>query len=336
MCEKDEDFGMLVGFYDDYRSIKGPILLSFSKQVGKVFPKKCFVYYIVESEDDYVVSILDMVDNVPYIYGGELQFCPDKRYHTQAEWSFIINNQAFVKDTGMIIPFPKENRFDEPFFLKFGPLTEKIFHLMKFIEFNQDSQQIESRTLANEINEITEYVDSLNIQDIINTYVVGSWGLYKCIPGKDNYYCYGNYKRIDTEDSYIKSLFPLEDNLDYYNTDIQGEEEQNFQEFDTIEADKDKEIALQNYSRSEHFAFLLKEFFEERNQICVEVRQKKVLLKYVYFTPVGICNFSHLKYKEYIKGYNEGGQYKRPLFLNIDFIDLISKYDADRDKWMWE
>ena len=116
MCEKDEDFGILVGFYDDYRSIKGPILLSFSKQVGKVFPKKCFVYYIVESEDDYVVSILDMVDNVPYIYGGELQFCPDKRYHTQAEWSFIINNQAFVKDTGMIIPFPKENRFDEPFF----------------------------------------------------------------------------------------------------------------------------------------------------------------------------------------------------------------------------
>ena len=142
MCEKDEDFGILVGFYDDYRSIKGPILLSFSKQVGKVFPKKCFVYYIVESEDDYVVSILDMVDNVPYIYGGELQFCPDKRYHTQAEWSFIINNQAFVKDTGMIIPFPKENRFDEPFFLKFGPLTEKIFHLMKFIEFNHDSQQI--------------------------------------------------------------------------------------------------------------------------------------------------------------------------------------------------
>ena len=68
MCEKDEDFGMLVGFYDDYRSIKGPILLSFSKQVGKVFPKKCFVYYIVESEDDFVVSILDMVDNVPYIY----------------------------------------------------------------------------------------------------------------------------------------------------------------------------------------------------------------------------------------------------------------------------
>ena len=50
MCEKDEDFGILVGFYDDYRSIKGPILLSFSKQVGKVFPKKCFVYYIVESE----------------------------------------------------------------------------------------------------------------------------------------------------------------------------------------------------------------------------------------------------------------------------------------------
>lgn len=44
-----------------------------------------------------------------------------------------------------------------------------------------------------------------------------------------------------------------------------------------------------------------------------------------------VGNFS----KEYIKGYNEGGQYKRPLFLNIDFIDLISKYDADRDKWMW-
>lgn len=335
VCEKKLEFGILVGYYDDYRSIKGPVLLSFNKQIGEVYPKECLAYYIVKSENDNLVSVLGLVDEVPYVTGGEFQIRSDKRYHTDTEWEFITKGTAFVRDICGYFPKDISNDRKDMYFYKFGPLTQIVYKQYIYIKSNCEKQNVAPHILARKIEEITEYVDSLNIQDILNTYIVGSWGMYKRIPGKDNYYCYGSYKRIDTDDQYIRSLLPLEDNTDYYNTDIQGDEEQDFQKSDEQEANKNRDIAKQKYSKADHIAYYINEFYDEIKQLSLGIRQKKILLKYIFYTPIGVCNFSMQEYKQHIKEYNEGGYKRHPLFLNKDFIELLSKYDADNDSWMW-
>lgn len=316
MCYEKEKYGILVGHIETSSDISHPLFLRFEKEFGQVFKLNSYVYYLINDVDEYTAIVIDDIDNLPNISSGHnLYIRSDKQYHYDEDWDLIKRKKNFFKKESLYLFNVNEAKDCSIFPL--SKLSKIVYQLILSIKRLEAAKPKDLQSTVSKIDEIESYIDSLNISDIINTYEVGSWGMYNRVVDKDNYYCYGNYKRIKTDDGYIKSLIPLEDNTDYYNTDVQGDDEQDFSETNEIEAEENKAKALQRYNRKEHVAYFLNQYFRELEQESFSLRTKKMAITDIFSVAIGIGYFFHRDAKEFIKQYNSG-----KVIINLTKLDL--------------
>lgn len=116
--------------------------------------------------------------------------------------------------------------------------------------------------VAEKLDQIIQYIDGININSVFNSYHVEKSGQYVRRVGRDDHYHYQIYKKLDTSDEYLRSLFDLKDEDDYYACNTQGEDEVNMKnepQYNKIKwaiADAERK-----YTRTRHIAYYIQKLF---------------------------------------------------------------------------
>lgn len=299
-----------------------PFLFLFDKSNNKDLSRNSLVYYKIENVEESIASVIDSVNDVPHAYGGNLGYRADRKIHNDKEWELIKQNSMFYKDDKIWIPKSISKGNTEYSNISLSRISQVIFKTHFATMRLNHELNIDVSLIANKIVEF-----EINIDAILSTYVVASWGYYKRVVGKDNYYCYGNYKRIDSDDKYIRSLLPLEEKSDYYNTDIQTDEEQDFANYDNVEAERNIKLAKHKYSKKEHLALLINEYYLELQKKKVSLSMYKLIFDEFFSLSIGAGCLIGIDVKTFIKEYNNG-LIRNLRKRNLVFIQsLIHKID---------
>lgn len=317
--------GILIGHLNNGEGICTALFFRFYKPDNINLTRKCLVYYTFENEEDYIVSVIDAVDHLPHAYGGSFDCRADGNYHYDKEWELIKQKSIFYKDKKIWMPKTNSKLKYEYSNISLSKISQIIFDTHFAIKRLNDKLNIDISRLANKIVEIENYIDSINLDAILSTYEVASWGFYKREVGKDNFYCYGNYKRIDSDDNYIRSLLPLEEKSDYYNKDIQTDEEQDFTNYDNLEAERNIKLAKHKYSKKEHLAFLLNEYYSERQETKVSLIIYKIVFRELFSLSMVDSYLLYKDKKAFVKKYNNGLYPQKIKYVYLQ--SLIDRYN---------
>lgn len=299
---------ILIGHLKNSDNIITIHLFRFYISFYKKLSRGSLVFYIIDDVEESIAIVMGVVDKVPSGYGGSMDFRSDGKYHFKNEWELIKQNLFYYYNNKLWIPTKSSEGKIEYSFLSLSDLSQKIFDIHLIIKRLNDDLKIDFSSIVNKIEEFEDYVDSLDIDAILSTYEVASWGIYKRVVGKDNYYCYGNYKRIDSVDKYIRSLLPIEDYSGYYNTDIQTDKEQDFNKNDNQEAERNISIAKNNYSKKDHVAFLMNDYYLELQKKKVSLSIYKLIFDeiFFFFLPIDKRYIFEKDKRDFVKKYNEG------------------------------
>lgn len=310
--------GILIGHQKNGDNTISIHLFRFYKFFYKDLRYRSLVYYIIDDIEKSIAIVMGEVDKIPSGYGGSMDLRSDGKYHFKNEWELIKQNLFYYYNNKLWIPTKTSEGKIEYSFYSLSDLCQKIYDIHFSIRKLNDDLKIDFSSIVKKIEEFEDYVDSLDIDAILRTYKVGSWGFYKRVVGKDNYYCYGNYKRIDSEDNYIRSLLPIEDNSGYYNTDIQTEEEQDFDKIDNQEAERNISIAKHNYSKKDHVAFLMNDYYLELQKKKVAFSIYKLIFDefFFFFIPIEVRYIYEKDKRGFVEKYNKG------LISNLRKIDI--------------
>lgn len=117
--------------------------------------------------------------------------------------------------------------------------------------------------ITDSISSIIDYVTKYDFNEVAETYKVIENGYFLYHAGKDDSFNIDRKKFIDTEDEYVKSLFPLDEERTYYGCCGQGTDEDywGLLRDDLINEAIDK--ANNVYTKSKHYTYFIIKFFKD-------------------------------------------------------------------------
>lgn len=112
------------------------------------------------------------------------------------------------------------------------------------------------------LNRISNYVQSLDIQNILLAFSVHDAGRFQCRPGRDDHYIYTKYAQCALKDKYLQQLTKLKNEVTgYYN--CLGRDEDDFDQINNEDTENLRNEIAQKYNAGEHLIYLLSEFICE-------------------------------------------------------------------------
>lgn len=117
---------------------------------------------------------------------------------------------------------------------------------------------------AIKLDQIFQYIDGLDIDKVFNSYFIEKSGQYVRRVGRDDHYHYQVHKRLDSTDEYLRSLFDLKDEDDYYACNSQGEEEADIKNEPQYNSIKWAIVdAHRKYTKTRHIAYYIQQVFAD-------------------------------------------------------------------------
>jgi len=134
-----------------------------------------------------------------------------------------------------------------------------VFLALNEIEFETFPSYKEMEDIFHKIH---AYVANFDIEKELKTYNVIQSAWFKCRPGRDDQYFMKEERSIESTDSYIRSLLPLCNKLDYYSCCGRDSDEIDFIKRNEAQIKEDKINAIKQYSKSNHINYLVHEYYE--------------------------------------------------------------------------
>lgn len=304
--KQNEDFGILIGhilegFNKEYYST--PKLFYFKKHNHTTYKEGDFVLYEISDLENYEVLVYEHIENILYSEDQSRERRSDGLYHSNDEWNFFQQGVAFVHNSGhghlsAYVPKSITELKNEFIYSPLYSIELETFYSLRLIKELVPHLNPSLDDVVTKLEEIWNQVNRCNIIEVLNTYNVRKWGYYKRIVGKDDYFCFGTDRTIDSEDSYINSIVPLKSESDTYD-----DYDKDFNYTDEEETSKNKELALKQYSTKKHKAFLIKEYFDNITQDNLQYKglQDSITNSYSLGQKK---SFDYYDYKEVINEYN--------------------------------
>lgn len=137
--------------------------------------------------------------------------------------------------------------------------------------------------VAEKLDQIFQYIDGIDINSVFNSYYVEKSGQYVRRVGRDNHYHYQIYKKLDSSDEYLRSLFDLKDVDDYYTCNSQGEDEVNIKNEPQYNEIKWAIVdAERKYTRPRHIAYYIQKLFADFDKQEIRFNNLKKNLQKLY------------------------------------------------------
>lgn len=137
--------------------------------------------------------------------------------------------------------------------------------------------------VAVKLDQIFQYIDGIDINKVFNTYFIEKSGQYVRRVGRDDHYHYQVHKSLDTTDEYLKSLFDLKDEDDYYACNSQGEEEADIKNEPQYNSIKWAIVdAHRKYTKTRHIAYYIQQTFADFEKRKIRYSNLKKSLQKLY------------------------------------------------------
>ena len=331
-CEINDNYGLIFGFRkapygDSKQKATEHKIFYFEKDVDFKIEKNTLVSYLSYDYNKFspkaerVYPIEELISH--HDSGGILR--EDGDYHDDETWKLINEEKPFIDyyDRDCIIYYPTieddicyiwEGLWGVGMYWNIEGYIYKMYDTIKNINYKGWPSLKETNE---KISELKNYIDSVNANDIIDTYEVRKIEWHQSRPRKDyDYFITDIISSIDSDDKYFHFLLPLVndrgfiefppgDIYKYKNGDYILEEETNTA----------KDEARLEYSKENHLAYLIRDYFGEANE------------KELYLTRL----YKDIYYQFDVEKANEVLDKFRGKIDNIRFRILLDKYNECKE-----
>ncbi len=271
-----ETFGVLIGFFGDK-------IYYFDKAAEFGIPQYHLVSFIVDANDPNKAIYVTDIDKYEIVSHENNCFLkPDGLYCDPEEWKAMQRGIPFIGISRHLscLYLPAQQGYTDLYFEKIlnDTYLEAInLHLIsKALSFIPNLEVID---IKNKIISLNKYLEDLDYKSIINTYRVIEDGYFQRRVGRDDHFNMTTTRTVESNDSYIKSLLPIGEQIDYYET---NSEEKNYHYIDEDATNLEKEEAINKYDKDEHLAYLLKEYIDGHYEVAQTVSEFDIRLKQLF------------------------------------------------------
>lgn len=288
-CNIGDSFG-IVGYNQEY--VKNTWLYFFQKQDSTNYKRNTIVTFIKDSYEEkqpYEVTCVCPIDNYTILHIDERgqKISRKKRkdgcYHCDLEWNHLIKGIPFIitDESWVTARFPIINDTEKSIyhlkssFLGYHYLDNIDSSGKRRIPVNLLSCYIESKELyligtssffeyvSNELEKIKEYIMNFSLNDNLNLYFAGTEGYFKDYPGRDDSFFIIKYWYSFCKDSYLNQLTNLHEEMNYYNCQGRGKDEEDYDVINQEETDQMRKEIKEKYNRDEHYSFLINKLLSD-------------------------------------------------------------------------
>lgn len=314
-CRENEKFGVVLGCVNSEirwhnSTYSYPVLYYFSKDLKQEIPALTPVSFFIQKFHGFeAFDVKSLYSYKVCDRDGDTKLRSDGYYYTDAVWkamnskdcyiahSYHGNNTLYVpilklvgklryyRGERMCTIFPSDKNasivcFDVVMNAEENSLINCFLQLLEIGNVAYPSVE----EIGQQLKEISNRVESCDVTSVLDTYEVGTCGYYQCRPGRDDHFHIVKYWRLGKDDAYIKSLLPIKEESTYYSCCGRGTDEQDYQVVDIDATNNYKNKALSMYSKENHIAYLLKDFFmgkiESVNKYNAIIQKMKDLMHY--------------------------------------------------------
>ena len=262
-------YGMILGYNNSIEYVRGgyPEMFLFRKRKTLKFEKLSFVTYVKDANKPNIafhVKTLSSYDFVNGDTGRKEKF--NGIYWDEAALKHILANQNYIEvGTVDCIYFSIGDKDNESIeFIKSIIQGEEhfLFRMYRHLKKLDYDGFPSIKQVTSKIESLKKYVEEFDLCKALSSYVVGEEAHFTHgAPGKDDMYSRTKYKRIDTDDLYIRSIVPLQEDFDYYSCVGRGKDEIDYNTINKDLTQRYKATAIRKYSKLNHFSFLLHDFY---------------------------------------------------------------------------
>lgn len=298
-CNYNQNYGLLLGFrkapHVPYqKTIIEHKIFYFEKDLGLVYKQNTLVSYLSCDYDnfspkaEYVLPLTDLIVH----HDRRSKLREDRALHDDETWRLINEGKPFINysdDRDCIVCYPIIDG-DICYLYEglwgIGLCWDVEAYIYKMYNEIQKLHYTEWPSLEQtivKINELKNYVESINAEEIINTYTITKSEKYITRPGKDfNYYVISKNYNLHTDDKYLQFLLPSKSDLIEQEevTSLHGYNEGVFPLIEETETAQEKAKSI--YSKEKHFAYLLRDYFmnEKEKELTVKTLNKEIYYKF--------------------------------------------------------
>ena len=300
-CNYNEKYGLLLGFRkpphvpgQETREVEHKIFY-FEKELKFVIKENTLVSYLSYDYDNFSAkaeNVLPLTDLIIH-HDRRTKFREDRVLHDDEAWNLINEAKPFIdysiNDRECVVYYPIIE--DDICYLYdglwgIGLYWDKEAYIYKMFTDIRETHYAGWPSFEQTIviiNEIRNYVESINAEEIINTYTIERHEEYFTRPGKDyNFYDIYRVSILRTEDKYLQFLLPSKGELIEHDevTSLHGYRIGVFPLKEEAEAAQEKAKSI--YSKQNHFAYLLRDFFmsEKEKELTVKTLNMEIPYKF--------------------------------------------------------
>ena len=276
-CKKDEKYGLLYGFrkpkYKGYKEIIENKLFFFEKVPTQEIADNTLVSYLsfdydeFSSKAEYVYPLSELVDH----RDRKNTKRADKLEHDDVIWRLINEGKPYYdhengRNYSIFYPIIEKNIctiWQGHFGSNVSREKEGII-----LQMNDELSRIgcfewpSLEDVTNAVMKFKKYIDSINVQEIIDTFEIKTIGRYVSRPGGDDYF----YKKLShylpNDDKYLKHLLPTKEETIFLDQNAYPRD--GYKSGDTVLSQETLEArknAKKEYSKEKHLAFLINDYF---------------------------------------------------------------------------
>ena len=299
-CEKFDDYGLLFGFrkapYGDskQKAIEHKIFY-FEKDVNFKIERNTLVTYLSFDYNSFspkaerVYPLAELISH--HDNGGILR--EDGRYHDDVTWRLINEEKPFIDyyNRDCIVYYPTvendicfiwEGLWGGGMYWNIEGYIYKMWNEILKTNCKGWTSWPSLEETTEKISEIKHYIDSINANDIIDTYEILRKEWYQSRQGKDDdFFHIDIISNLQSNDKYFQYLLPLEKDEDY----IEVPPGESYKYKDGIYFLEEETISARNrakleYSKENHLAYLIDDYFSDVNDKQLSVTR---LYKDIYY-----------------------------------------------------
>lgn len=135
--------------------------------------------------------------------------------------------------------------------------------------------------IRQKINEIIDYVGSLDIEKIPDLYSVYEGGYFQSRPGRDDHFLYTKNRLCESSDIYLNQLTKIGSEIINYDSCI-GRDEADFSNINIEETELIRSEIRNKYDTAEHLIYLISDYLTKIDKIHKDIKKiNDLLLKFI-------------------------------------------------------
>lgn len=325
-CELDSDFGIIYQYNDESYSTecKNGGLYFFYKQNDFVIPQKTLVSFIKNFRNSWKrnfevtnVCRLDEFENYILTSSEEIESYNKtsstkkmRRMMSEGKKFIVVHYDEESRDLTSRLYYPIINinqRIINYYFFtacsSFGPRTVfESYSLSLASKYYLQYSHIERN-----FKRILNYINSLNVESVLDMYSVFYGGYFQSRLGRDDHYLYTRSTLCTSNDPYLCQLTKLSSEVtDYYSS--QGRDSDDFSSVNPEETQALRDEIKLKYNPTKHLLYLNKFYAETINRLLEDVNVAKNLLSnfirkgHEYIFTQKFCSLS--QWEDFISSFN--------------------------------